>query len=160
MLLQEITTRTTKEVVGAALAEIKASSTNGRIMPEEVVATAAHPDSELHRFFQWDDSEAAEKYRLMQARSLIRSIPVSYIKQKKGEVGKAIKVRKYVALGSDFKDGGGYRDVGDVVANKNLLDELELQAKRELDGMLRRYEVLTELCSAVRSAAGIGKKKR
>jgi hypothetical protein len=49
---------------------------DGRITPELVVDAARDPDSPLHEFFTWDNDEAAEKHRLNEARSLIRSIRV------------------------------------------------------------------------------------
>lgn len=47
---------------------------NGRLAPADVVDAARDPASPLHSHFTWDDSEAAEKYRLMQARTLIRTV--------------------------------------------------------------------------------------
>lgn len=47
---------------------------NGRLAPADVVDAARDPTSPLHSHFTWDDSEAAEKYRLMQARTLIRTV--------------------------------------------------------------------------------------
>lgn len=45
---------------------------DGRITPEAVVEDARDPESPLHDEFEWDDSVAAEKYRLEQARRLLR----------------------------------------------------------------------------------------
>lgn len=39
--------------------------------PEEILEKAKDPDSELHKCFEWDDSVAAEKYRLQQARTIM-----------------------------------------------------------------------------------------
>lgn len=47
---------------------------NGRLAPVDVVEAARDPASPLHSHFTWDDTEAAEKYRLMQARTLIRTV--------------------------------------------------------------------------------------
>lgn len=49
---------------------------HGRITPRSVVDDARNPESPLHGFFEWDDSKAAEAYRLDQARALIRGCPV------------------------------------------------------------------------------------
>lgn len=49
---------------------------NGRLLPLDVVNAARDPDSPLHSHFEWNDSDAAEKYRLMQARTLIRSVRI------------------------------------------------------------------------------------
>jgi len=54
----------------------KLQDKHGRITPNSVVDDARDPDSPLHGFFQWDDSKAAEAYRLDQARALIRRFPV------------------------------------------------------------------------------------
>lgn len=44
----------------------------GRLTPEQVVEDARAEDSPLHSHFTWDDAEAAQKYRLNEARALIR----------------------------------------------------------------------------------------
>jgi hypothetical protein len=43
----------------------------GRLTPEEVVEHARDPDCPGHGFFEWDDSKAAHKHRLDQARELL-----------------------------------------------------------------------------------------
>lgn len=49
----------------------------GRLTPDAVVADAADPNSPLHDAFEWDDSKAAQAYRIEQARVLIRSVEVT-----------------------------------------------------------------------------------
>jgi len=56
----------------AAREAVLALERRGRLTPEEVVDEARDPDSPLHRYFEWDDSAAAEAWRLNQARSMIR----------------------------------------------------------------------------------------
>jgi len=48
----------------------------GRLTAAAVVDSARDPQSPLHRYFEWDDTSAAESWRLEQARSLIRSVRV------------------------------------------------------------------------------------
>lgn len=47
---------------------------DGRLDPREVVEDARDPASPLHDSFEWDESTAAEQYRLLQARRLIGSV--------------------------------------------------------------------------------------
>lgn len=48
---------------------------NGReITPEEVVEDASMPSSPIHEYFDWDDTTAAKKYRLWQARRILGSV--------------------------------------------------------------------------------------
>lgn len=56
--------------------EVLAEEAGGELTPNRVVEDAKDPESPLHRWFDWDDSEAAIKHRLSQARQLIRSIRV------------------------------------------------------------------------------------
>jgi len=54
--------------------ELKSLERDGRLLPADVVNAARPTNSPLHPHFDWDDSSAAEKYRLDQARTLIRSV--------------------------------------------------------------------------------------
>lgn len=47
---------------------------DGKVTPDAVLAEASAQDSDLHRFFEWDDSTAAIQHRLHQARQLVRSV--------------------------------------------------------------------------------------
>lgn len=49
---------------------------NNRLSPKSVLKDARKKSSPLHKLFTWDDSLAAEKYRLGEARHIIRNITV------------------------------------------------------------------------------------
>src|SRR4029434_7353041 len=49
---------------------------HGHLHPATVVDDARDPTSPLHDFFEWDDSTAAQQYRLGQARQLIRRVKI------------------------------------------------------------------------------------
>lgn len=63
------------EMKKAALAELMQMSklNDGKITPEQVVAAASDPSSALHNYFEWDDATVAQNYRVMQARTMLRS---------------------------------------------------------------------------------------
>jgi len=61
-----------KKEVAAELARINAQ--HGGLQASVVVAEAEPKDSPLHGEFEWDNKKAGHKYRLMQARTLIRLI--------------------------------------------------------------------------------------
>ncbi len=70
------------------------------------------------------------------------------------------KLPKYVSLQSDRrKPGGGYRETRSVLNSKEMLAELEETARKDIDGVLRRFEMLKSLVARVRKAAGIRKKR-
>lgn len=60
--------------------EMNALIVDGVLRPADVVDAARNPNSSMHSQFEWDDGEAAEAYRLQQARSLIRRVKVEVIR--------------------------------------------------------------------------------
>ncbi len=141
--------------VRAELEKVRIENPDGLLVPSAVVDTAAHPDSPLHSYFTWDDSEAAKKWRLVQARALIREIEVTMPDDIEEN-----PVPRYVSLVSDRRrPGGGYRQTRQVLQNKELLAELEATAKAELESWTRRFNMLSELTARVRAAAKLDDKK-
>ncbi len=60
-----------------AIAEIKAlEDRRGRLTPEQVVEAARAETSAIHGCFEWDDSVAAEKFRIDQARELLKRVKI------------------------------------------------------------------------------------
>jgi len=46
---------------------------HGTLRPRDVIEDARPEDSPMHSYFEWDDGIAGNKYRIQQARELIRS---------------------------------------------------------------------------------------
>ena len=51
----------------------------GKVSPDAIVEAAKKKTHPLHKLFTWDDTEAAAKFRLAEAGSLLRSIEITYI---------------------------------------------------------------------------------
>lgn len=117
-----------------------AQRNGGVLQPKAVVEAARDTASPLHDQFQWDDSEAAEQYRLWQARRLIR-VTVCLIDST--EPKSTAKV--FVSLSTDRNGGGGYRVLADVLSDQDRRAQLLADAQRELKSFQRRYAILTEL---------------
>jgi hypothetical protein len=110
----------------------------GLLVPHVVVEWArVNTESALHSQFEWDDSKAAEEYRIWQARRVI----AVYVVADGGE-------RKFVSLSIDRKrDGGGYRDVEVVLKDEELRKVLVRDALMELKRVRAKYEHVKELAS-------------
>ena len=76
---EELKMTKTKEQRNAIKAELELIARQGTLTPDAVVSAASNPSSALHSEFDWDDSAAATKWRLSQARDLISSIRVEII---------------------------------------------------------------------------------
>jgi len=115
-----------------------AAKNGGVISPHEVVKYAEDPTSVLHGFFTWDDSEAAEKYRLVEARQLITSIKIY-------REDKEVRVRALTSLNVDRRGGGGYRFMDRVMESPTLRQHLLETAFAELESVQRKYDSISEL---------------
>lgn len=133
------------------------TSNNGLLRPIDIVEFAkANPDSALHSKFEWDDTNAAHLYRLMQARSI-----VAVVYKKIDDEHPA--VREYVSLRRDRKQGGGYRSFVDVVANNDWRDEMLQEAISDMERFKSKYETLAAVAPIIeemeRAAAKASAKK-
>jgi hypothetical protein len=109
---------------------------DGKIYPRVVVDWArANPDSELHnhRFFNWNVEEAAYDRWVDQARKLI----ALYIVAETGE-------RKTISLMIDRTNGGGYRDLDEVMTNAELRRRALMEAATELLRWCDRHQHFKE----------------
>lgn len=109
----------------------------GILKADDVVEFARDPNTELHRQFDWEDTEAAHKWRLHQARNVIR-INVSLLPTVQR------KFRTFVSLDADRNNGGGYRSTVKVMSDGAMRDALIEQALKELESFRKRYESFTE----------------
>lgn len=109
-----------------------------KLNPCDVVEAARNPASPLHDKFTWDDGEAAEQYRLIEARKLI-SVHVEYLPNSKD----ASPV--WVSLRQDRARGGGYRTLVSVLSKKELREKLLAEAMDDLRHFQEKYHMLKEL---------------
>ena len=72
------------------------------VKPQEIVQYAEqNPSSELHKCFEWDDSKAANQWRVQQARAIICNIVV-YVEDKEADTLVPIRPIMYSAETSTY----------------------------------------------------------
>jgi hypothetical protein len=124
------------------LEQVRAAN-GGVLRPADVVEFAMNPETVLHGRFEWDDTKAAEQYRLWQARELIRVVVQTH-------PAKDAPTRVYVSLADDRgNDGGGYRTLDEVLRSKAMREALLAQAQGDMMRFEAKYHVLRELASVV-----------
>lgn len=134
-------------VVKEELARIRVEA-GGVLHAEQVIQAAADPTSPLHRFFTWDDTEAARRYRLVQARTLIRVAVVV-------EPTTLQKIRAYVSLTPDRRHGGGYRQTFEVLSEPVAREQALHDALVALANLRARYGHLRELAEVFAAAQNV-----
>ena len=131
------------QIYGERLNEL--SQKQGEITPPIVLADARSPKSPLHNYFEWNNTKAAEKWRLEQAGDLIRSITVEVIKDN----GDKEDVRYFFSVSSEnsttSEPNAIYVSLNTIMTDADKRAEVITYAKRELQGWANRYQQYSEL---------------
>lgn len=117
-------------IAGRVCAEL---AEQGKLTPEELVNASRDAKSPLHGMFEWDDTVAAEKYREVQARKIIRSIEVVL-------EDSPIPQRAFQTVEPKV-----YQTIERVMDSGQMREILIKNAMRELEAFRRKYARLTEL---------------
>ena len=131
---------TSPSIIGCLL-EL-AEKHDGGLLPAVVVEAARSPTSPLHSCFDWDDSEAGQKWRIAQARHLLRVI-VRYEEPKE----QLVPTHVFVSLTPDREAGVGYRLTRAVLADPDLRRQLLEDARADMKRFTKKYMVLEELAA-------------
>ena len=141
-------------VIGPALEKLR-QEMHGRLRPEDVLAAAKPARSPLHRCFEWDDTAAAEAYRLVQAGHLIRCVEVVF-----EEAPEVEPTRAFVHVVQDEDDEPTYTHVAHAMRYKNLREQVLAQALSEAKRWAARYKQLKELAEVRRTIMAAARKYR
>ena len=112
------------------------------VKPEQVLNKARDEKSELHKCFEWNDSSAAEKYRLNQAREVIRHLIV--IHRDDEDTGKE-PIQFRVMMKNERDRDSGYKQTVVMVRDEDEYRKLLEQAYAELHCFKKKYSCLSEL---------------
>jgi tetrahydromethanopterin S-methyltransferase subunit A len=111
---------------------------NGVLEAADVVNFARKKDSALHRYFEWNDSYAAELYRIEQARKIIRvCVCVDEVTQE--------RTRVYVSLPKGGSEREGYRTIVDVMNDEDLTQQLIDAALKDLQFFSNKYRSISNI---------------
>lgn len=125
------------EKVGRLFEQLRKKN-NGNLTPEDVLEAATPAKSPIHRFFEWNDTDAAQRYRQEQARYLIRMLVVV---NQEGSV----PLRAVVSVRPGTSTQPVYRDREEVMADPELREQVIVQALREYNALTLKYYDVEEL---------------
>ena len=121
---------------------------NQRLTPALVLAEATDPDSPLHALFEWNDSEAAERWRLHQARELIRSVRVVYREADDQDPAKSVRAWHAIRTEQGYVYEPAERVALDPFQRRLLLSDME----REWQQLKRRWADFDEFWKMLSAA--------
>ena len=102
---------------------------------KEIVEKARDENTELHKCFEWDNDIAAEKYRLEQAKNIVRMLVFTQ-KDNKEQPLRVFQITQ---------EKNVYQPTKMFIKNKDEYNSLLDRALRELDAFRKRYHTLSEL---------------
>lgn len=129
------------QTVGIALEDVQRTKGTLGIQPTDVVEAAVSPASPLHEFFEWDDTVAAQEYRVVQARHLLGAIKVTIL----DVTPEGQPMRLFLNLTPADGDDRAYIPAVTVLSDAAMRGQIVEQALAEAESWRRRYEHLDEL---------------
>lgn len=115
---------------------------DGVLTPSAVVNLAKDSNHPLHNVFEWNDTIAGEKYRLVQARQLINEFTVK-INDRKTEAFHNVTVM------INNVPTRGYVSRENVANKAGLVNQLKRRAVQEIEYWRAKYDELSELSNVV-----------
>lgn len=139
--------------ITAAAFEALLAKHGGRIGPAVLLEDARDPTSPFHDYFEWDDDEAAERYRLAQASQLIRRWKGSIVRvDADTKTVRFEPVRRVQSPSSQrAKAGASYELVESIMADPAKRDDMIRTVLRELQAYRKRYSELVALSDVWRA---------
>lgn len=116
----------------------------GMVAPAHLLEHARQSNCPLHAAFEWNDSEAAEQYRLQQAGHILRSLVVN-VTFKPQQEERPVRAFHSV-VGPD--DRRGYTSLAVAMSEQEYRAQIVAQAWRELQSWREKYAEYAELAKA------------
>jgi hypothetical protein len=142
--IEELSSR--NEEVKAELKAIEARRAG--LNPSTVLKVARNPKSCLHKYFCWDDTEAARRYREQQAYELIRTVKATITTHdaRKITIRAFFPVKPVEADGTiDYRKRGNYMSIENIANDEDALQQVLARAKSELAAFTAKYRSLASI---------------
>lgn len=105
--------------------------------PQAILEKARDESTELHKCFTWDDSVAAEKWRINEARLVTRQLVIKEVEVPKD--------RPEIRLFYKTDNESGYKPTHIIVKQEDEYKQLLARAYAELRAFKAKYSMLKEL---------------
>jgi hypothetical protein len=136
------------QAIGERLEDLEASL--GPLTPAMIVHEAASPSSPLHRYFTWDDTEAARRRRLDEARHLTNHLLVVVHQDSQERQTRGWHSVRFVDAGREDR-AQAYASLATVHNSPAMRAQVIDQARRELKTWQLRYREYQELLGVSRA---------
>lgn len=122
--------------IGEELEDIKQK---GNLTPDRIVDRAKNSKSILHQYFDWDDTEAAEKWRLQQARQITNHI-IEVVSIR----GEEVEERAYFSVTAK-NDEVSYVSLSEAITTPSYKKQLLKDMETTLENLLRIIKLFSSM---------------
>ncbi len=123
------------ETIGRELLKIR--ERKGRLLPEDVLAESKKRNSPLAKYFPETESEAAQKFFLAKARSMIGWVRLEVVVER--QVQQVRVFNKVTVVGADNAKSSDYVTIQSVASSEQLTEQVRARALAELKQWFERY---------------------
>lgn len=150
--------KTSADVVGKALTEIE--QRDGAVTSRAFLEYSRPEESETHDMFEWDDSIAAEKYRLAQSGRIINQLQVEVVyvgdrtpRKIDVEVTRTEAPRKVSAFVNvtprSTRGSAVFNNIQDAMSDENKSKQVLMNALADLKAFEGKYSTYKELYEVI-----------
>jgi hypothetical protein len=127
------------QVVGTELERLRKKH-GGELSTQIVVKEAESKRSPLHEAFEWNDTEAARQFRLVQAGYMIRHVTVVF---EDPDEDMEHEIRAFVSVKQEDAEKPSYTSMRSAMESPELRDQVFKQALNEINRWKMKYRHLT-----------------
>jgi len=121
------------QAIGEEISDIRTKQ------PRTIVEKARNPETTLHKYFDWNNSVAGEKWRLQQARNIVNHLIEVKIIQ-----GEEVEVKSFFPVINAQKENV-YVTQTEAVSNPNYRRQLLMDMKITLENLLKLINIFSSL---------------
>lgn len=121
------------------------TSIGDEVTPEQVVEKGKDPKTELSKCFTRNDKEAAYKWRLREAREIMRQLIVITKPDTEEEQERKEPIQFRLLMKNDNSHSSGYKQTLVMVRDEDEYQKLLSMAREELRVFKKKYGMLSEL---------------
>lgn len=132
------------QIVGEHIEKLEAE--HGSVTRSLLVESARPEDSPVHSLFEWDDSKAAEQYRLHQATVCICSLKV--VETDRNDA--PLVVRAFVTADGNRQEAR-FVNIRSALSDEEKKDQIIAEAKRAAQIFIDKYSGIEELAAVIAS---------
>lgn len=106
--------------------------------PQQILEKARDSNTELHKCFTWDNTEAAEKWRISEARTVVRNLKI--IEQKSDKQPEPTTIRVFYKTDNE----SGYKPTKLILKKPDEYKALVERCRSELLAIKQKFNSISE----------------